>query len=169
MQAIELAKATNNAGGEKMISTGRRGGGEPDLGGRYSENGTGTRESDCARWRLEGGHLGLGFATASIVRAGRKQSANHLRWGQRGLAHHGVRGLPPFTKCAKDGPPTFWEVKGAPPARHCRMPHVWIFRIWETSEAGIEEKKNPLVEVHRLPGPEKRGTGATLILVGIEP
>ena len=26
-----------------------------------------------------------------------------------------------------------------------------------------------LVEVHRLPGPQKRGTGATLIVVGIEP
>jgi hypothetical protein len=25
-----------------------------------------------------------------------------------------------------------------------------------------------LVEVHRLPGPQKRGTGATLIVVGIE-
>jgi hypothetical protein len=32
----------------------------------------------------------------------------------------------------------------------------------------MEENKNPLVEVHRLPGPQKRGTGATLILVGIE-
>jgi len=27
------------------------------------------------------------------------------------------------------------------------------FQTWETSEAGIEENKNPLVEVHRFPGP----------------
>jgi hypothetical protein len=35
------------------------------------------------------------------------------------------------------------------------------FQRWETSDAGMEENKNPLVEVHRLPGPQQLGTGAT--------
>jgi hypothetical protein len=75
----------------------------------------------------------------------------------------------PSPSARRMGHPHLWEVKGAPTARHCQMPQVWILRIWETSEAGMEENKKPLVEVHRLPGPQKRGTGATLILVGIEP
>jgi hypothetical protein len=38
-------------------------------------------------------------------------------------------------------------------------------QTWEISEAEIEENKNPLVEVHRLPSPQKRGTGATFSVV----
>jgi len=63
----------------------------------------------------------------------------------------------------------------SPTAVNRRVPQVWAggpgldFQNWETSEAGVEENKNPLVKVHRLPGPQMRGTGATLILVGIEP
>ena len=72
MQDIEIANVTCDEGVEKMISTGRGGGGEPDFWGIYSENGTRSRESDCMHWRLEGGHFGLGFATASIVRIGKE-------------------------------------------------------------------------------------------------
>ena len=43
-----------------------------DLGRRNREDGPVKRDQDCARWRLDGGHIGLAFATASMVRAGRE-------------------------------------------------------------------------------------------------
>ena len=40
--------------------------------GRYDEDKPGKSDKDCARCRLDGGHNGLAFATASIVRAERE-------------------------------------------------------------------------------------------------
>ena len=42
------------------------------------EDELGTRDLDCARWRLEGGHWALAFATVSIVRAGTVIIRNYL-------------------------------------------------------------------------------------------